>query len=182
MHQSPCIFDNYIHHHKKKLGPSPRKIKVDTVTSSHAPFIVQKLSRSLAVVPILAQDPHVTTKNHRWDDSPDCIEGGYSATVSFLSGGNGGRKPTQAMLWKKRGLVKMLSNESIKLILEVAKQHQIPKSSIQLSFSATIKWSPGCSGAHQLGVQRKLDWAWGQKWEVPSNVKIWRRPPTYNGK
>ena len=49
---------------------------------------------------------------------PDCIEVGYSANVVFLSSENGGRKPTQAMLWKKGGLVDAVKWVLLKMILQ----------------------------------------------------------------
>ncbi len=55
----------------KKTSPKSQKIKGRHCHILACPFCCAKTARrSLAVVPILAQDPQVTTKNHRWDDRP----------------------------------------------------------------------------------------------------------------
>ena len=72
----------------------------------------------------------------------------------------------------------MLSNKSIKLILEVAKQHQIPKSSIQLSFSATMKprvlWRTPAGGAAKARLGLEAETRGSEQWEnltLPANLQ-----------
>lgn len=80
---------------------------------------------------------------------PDCIEVGYSANVVFLSSENGGRKPTQAMLWKKRrtcGCCEMSPPQN-DFTTTLPNNIRFPKAQFANS-NFLPQWSPGCSGAH----------------------------------